>query len=292
MILLEFLKICAVYCSIYFFFVNIEKFGLNFDIFDMVYGNDIDMEDIDMKDMKDMKDMDKNMDKDIEKYENKYLDYVRNMNDYEFSEFEWNEANDGMDDQTIEENIKRAFEIRHKKLKNCFIIEKTPLGNVSMFYNAEKETFEYYSDNTLPYRFLETVCRKYIKTFQCKELYIDMEEELKQYQEKMQKKEIEKKEIEKKEIEKKETEKTRKNVFAAFKSYNREGSGRVNMALAPKNSIPNPSFKNQNPILKEKANHYSCIGRFSNFNILQKPDKRETNKHYLMTFADFKKIEK
>lgn len=276
--LLELLKICAIYCSVYFFLTNIEFFGLNFDLFDVDEESEAEEEEEEAEEVE------------MEKYEDKYLDYVRNMSDYEFTESEWSEATDGICEST-EENMKRAFEIRHKRLKNCFIIEKTPLGNVSMLYNAEKETFEYYSDNTLPYRFLETVCRKYIKTFQCRELYIDMEEELKQYREKMQKREETQRE-EMQKNEKNNIEKIRKNVFAAFKSYNREGSGRVNMALAPKNSIPNPSLKNQNPILKEKSNHYSCIGRFSDFNILQKSDKRETNKHYSMTFADFKKIEK
>ena len=56
-------------------------------------------------------------------------------------------------------------------LINSYIFEKTPLGNVAMCFNNKKGSFEYYSDNTIPYRFLETVARKYVITFHCKKLY-------------------------------------------------------------------------------------------------------------------------
>ena len=55
-------------------------------------------------------------------------------------------------------------------LTKSFIIEMTPLGNVIMHYDFLKETFVYYSDNNIPFRYLETVARKYVCTFFCKEL--------------------------------------------------------------------------------------------------------------------------
>lgn len=183
-------------------------------------------------------------------------------------------------------------------LKNSFIIEKTPLGNVLMYYNNSRESFEYYSDNTIPYRYLETVSRKYVKTFNCRYLYVDMGEEISLAERKL--KEI----IEKKAIEEEESKKQKenqvvlkKNVFTKFKSYNKEsGTGRVNTGAPPKNSIPNNntinSKRNDNPniILKDNANRYTCEGRMSNFNFLKKTKREVVDKKYAMSFADFKKI--
>jgi hypothetical protein len=217
----------------------------------------------------------------------------------------------GIDIENIKDEAKKyIIKERLDKMKNNFIIEKTPLGNIIMIYNNIRETFDYYSDSNIPYRFLETVGRKYVLTFNCRPIFIDMEEELKLYELKLkEKEEREKEEKERKEINEKEngTEKEdtkndtkndrKKNVFAKFKSYNREaGSGKVNTAAPPKNSIPNTkitddSKKNEKMILKENANRYTCEGRFSNFNILQKVDRKKVDKKYSTTFADFKKMQ-
>jgi ribosomal protein L19E len=209
--------------------------------------------------------------------------------------------------EEIEEQVKKdIIEKRLDNLKNCFVIEKTPLGNVAMIYNNKKSSFEYFSDNTIPYRYLEPVSRKYVLTFRCKTIYVDMEEELKESERKLEEKEKEKKERELMKIEEKENEKinknfipvpVKKNVFAKFKNYNKEaGSGRVNMVPPPKNSIPSGVKKEANPnekvLLKERANRYSCEGRFSNFSIIQKVDRKKVDKKFAMTFADFKKMNK
>ena len=186
-------------------------------------------------------------------------------------------------------------------------MEKTPLGNVIMIYNNEKTAFEYYSDSTIPYRYLEPVGRKYVLTFHCKPIYVDMEEELKEYERKLEEQKKEKKEkmdMEKAELEERERNSSsftptpvKKSVFAKFKDYNKEaGSGRVNMAPPPKNSIPSGVKKEanslENVILKDRANRYTCEGRFSNFSIIQKVDRKKVDKRYAMTFADFKKMNK
>ena len=183
-------------------------------------------------------------------------------------------------------------------LKNSFIIEKTPLGNVLMYYNNNRESFEYYSDNTIPYRYLETVSRKYVKTFNCRYLYVDMEYEIsvaeRKLKEILEKKAIEQEEI-KKNILENHTVVSKKNVFAKFKSYNKEsGTGRVNTGAPPKNSIPNSNSSSKatdnKVILKENANRYTCEGRMSNFSFLKKPKREAVDKKYAMSFADFKKF--
>lgn len=188
-----------------------------------------------------------------------------------------------------------------KNFKNNFVIEYTPLGNVLFFYNHEKLAFEYYSDLTIPYRYLETVTRKYVLTYKYRPLYIDMEEELKEYEKKLDEKE-------KIKLETTTVSNNKKQVFAKFKSYNTEaGTGRVNKAPPPKNSIPqNRSNISKNIVkidvdgkdkdnngkllLKENANRYSYQGKFCNFNFLKKIDKKIVDKKYALTFADFKKM--
>ncbi len=199
---------------------------------------------------------------------------------------------------------------RLDKLKNSFIMEKTPLGNVLMLYNNKRGSFEFYSDNTIPYRYLEPVSRKYVKTFGCRPIYCDMEEELKNYEKKLEETEREKEE--KQELEKRILEEKRildeknmtvsvvaepkKNVFAKFKSYNKEaGTGHVNIAAPPKNSIPNNKVteksSDEKVLLKENANRYSYEGKLSNFNFLKKVDRKVVDKKYAMTFADFKRLQ-
>jgi len=187
------------------------------------------------------------------------------------------------------------------KLKNCYVIEKTPLGNVLMFYNNKRSSFEFYSDNTIPYRYLESVGRKYVKVFNCRPIFVDMEEELRVCEELLEKekrdKEIKEEELKKKAEQLKERNlvvEEKKNVFAKFKTYNKEaGTGRVNTGAPPKNSIPNKQIsekQSSEPILlKTNANRYTYEGKLSNFNFLKKIERKVVDKKYGMSFADFKK---
>jgi hypothetical protein len=192
----------------------------------------------------------------------------------------------------------RQFVIKERLdgLKNNFIFEKTPLGNVIMYWNNIRESFEYYSDNTIPYRFLETVARKYVKTFNCRQIYVDMEFELNEFERKQKEEELRIKllEEESKIINQNSVELKKKDVFAKFKNYNKEsGTGKVNRGVAPpKNSIPNNNTKKSDEkiILKENSNRYTCEGKIANFNFLKKPDRKVTDKKYAMSFADYKKL--
>ena len=229
-----------------------------------------------------------------------------------------------LEDEIKEEAHQSVLNTYLDGLKNSFVMEKTPLGNVLMYYNNSRKSFEYYSDNTIPYRYLETVARKYVLTFHCAYLYVDMEQELLEADKKAKEAlEKEQKEKELKEQKEKEKEKQlkessffvenmkepKKDVFAKFKSYNKEAvSGRVNTGAPPKNSIPNmkiPSATSNstsinntnNPVsntvlLKENANRYTCEGKMCNFSFIKKPDRKVVDKKYAMSFADFKKMKK
>jgi len=209
-------------------------------------------------------------------------------------------------EKIIEKSIEIANDFilsKHlERLQNCFVLETTPHGNVLMIYDISKNSFKYYSDNTIPYRYLEPVARKYIKQFNCRPLYVDMEEELKIAEKKWEKEKMEKEKREEEEKKKKEEAiinnkqplEEKKTIFAKFKTYNKEaGTGRVNTGAPPKNSIPNKLTKeqeNEKILLKEKANRYTYEGKLANFSFLKKIERKVVDKKYGLSFADFKKM--
>jgi len=231
------------------------------------------------------------------------LEFEKSLSDI-YNVVETSEGINELNKLAEEKAIQFVIDDRLDKLKNNFVIEKTPLGNVLMLYNNKRGSFEYYSDNTIPYRYLESVGRKYVKMFNCRPIYFVMEEELKNYEKKLEEKVNEEKEKESKRKQYEEENKNnlipvvepKKNVFAKFKSYNKEaGTGHVNTTAPPKNSIPNNKVtetnSNEKVLLKENANRYSYEGKFSNFNFLKKIDRKVVDKKYAMSFADFKRIQ-
>jgi hypothetical protein len=111
-------------------------------------------------------------------------------------------------------------------LKNMILMENTPLGNVIMYYDKSRETFIYYSDSNIPYRYLEVISRKYVVMNNCKQIHVDMEQEIKEAQEKLEQKKQEEEE-KKKQLEQQQNpdEKNsstivKKDVFAKLKKYN------------------------------------------------------------------------
>ena len=200
-------------------------------------------------------------------------------------------------------NTAREFVIneRFNGLKNSIIMEKTPLGNVVMFYNNARSSFEYYSDSTIPYRYLEVLGRKYVITYNCKRIYVDMSKELeeaeKKLAEKKQKEEEERKKQEAREKGKSNSiataeEPQKKNVFAKFKTYNKDTS--IKAAAVPLDR-PVPAKQTapqEEKVVKERANRYSFEGKLANFSFLKKVDRKAVDKLYGLSFAEFKKMQK
>jgi hypothetical protein len=160
-------------------------------------------------------------------------------------------------------------------LKNTFVMEMTPNGNVLMFWDNDRNSFTYYSDTSMPYRYLEVVARKYVIMNNCREIYYIMEEQLKPLVKPLVKEE--------KEI----------NVFAKLKSYNQ--SSIINTKnVAPKKQnistrLPTINIKKEDKndiLLKENANRYSYEGKMVNFSFLKKPKRNDSEK---ISFSEFKK---
>jgi hypothetical protein len=192
-------------------------------------------------------------------------------------------------------------------LSNNFIMENTPIGNVIMCYNSKKESFVYYADNVIPYRFLEVLGRKYVCTFRCPQLYKCMDKEIEEAKRKI---EEEKEELlriseEEKEREQKKDEngnnsnnkEVKKNVFAKFKNYNTEVAKDVVISTqnqrdkTPKNNGNTKKDKSKTVILKEYANRYTCEGKMNNMPFLKKVDRKKIDKSYNLSFAEFKKMQ-
>jgi hypothetical protein len=170
-----------------------------------------------------------------------------------------------------------------------------------MFYNNSRSSFEYYIDSAITYRYLEVIGRKYVTTYNCKQIYVDMSKEIeeaeKKLAEKKQKEEDEKKNQEeatekaKRNPESETPEPQKKNVFAKFKTYNKDTS--IKAAAVPLDR-PAPA-KNTKPqeekVVKERANRYSYEGKLVNFSFLKKVDRKEVDKRYGVSFAEFKKMQ-
>jgi hypothetical protein len=187
------------------------------------------------------------------------------------------------------EATKFAIAQRLEQLATCVLFETTPVGNVIMTYNAKKEVFEYYSDCTVPYRYLDTACRKYVLTFGCTPLYVDMNEEVKVSEAKTKQLREEKAKEKEKEKDNMKDPPKKKNVFAKFKTYNKDsGLG----GAPPKNSLPGgQKVEDSEPVIvKERTNKFLFLGKTMNFNTGKKVARKETNKK--LSFADFKKMSK
>jgi hypothetical protein len=226
----------------------------------------------------------------IKEKQNKWLELEKELAQFESKV----EDVDTINKEAMDYANTMIVEKRINKLNGCFVMETTPIGNVLLTYNSKRLSFSYYSDSTIPYRYLEVVARKFVKTFHCRPLFIDMEEELKNIEKKWEEYRKQQEERENSKIDEPK-EKQVKNVFAKLKNYNKS-TGKVNTAPPPKSSIPTAPFSNKSEqkdklLLKENANRYTYEGKISTFQMLKKVERKVVDKKYAMTFAYFKKLQ-
>lgn len=187
-----------------------------------------------------------------------------------------------------QEAVHQMVRLRIENLVHSYVMENTPAGNVIMMYDKTRESFVYYADHNIPYRFLEVVGRKYVKMFNCRPLFVDMEEELKMFEAKWETEQAAKK---KQREEKEKTVVVKKaSVFAKFKSYNKSAGGNISVASVPNKSNSVQVKEHAKVLLKDKANRYTYIGKMANFSFLQKVEKKVFNQKLGFSYADFKKM--
>jgi hypothetical protein len=117
-----------------------------------------------------------------------------------------------------------AVEETEENQKYKRVEEVTPEGQVYLTYDEPTNTFFYWSEKAISYKYLDVVSRKYVIVYDCKEVYVNLF-----------------KEIIKMTLKEKEEKKEEEGPFAKFKSY------------TPK--------KNYRP-LKEKVNQYKYLGKW------------------------------
>jgi tetratricopeptide (TPR) repeat protein len=160
-----------------------------------------------------------------------------------------------------------------KDLTLNVIREETPKGEVLMYYGHEMESFIYYSKTKeIPYKYLETLARKYVIMYDCKKLYVDI------------RKEYEKGLNKYKEMKENKTpesgtggtggevkgagggEKKKKQLFVSFKTYNRKGEVNIKQ-------------KDKIYILREKANRYSYRGKIEEYKEEEEEQNEKMDQH-------------
>jgi len=140
-------------------------------------------------------------------------------------------------------------------LSNSQLLEYTPLGNVLMYYDADKDAFMYYSDRILPYGYIESVARRYVITYNCTKLYLDITSPNSRSQSETSVSGIS-------DGPKEST--NRGGVFAKFKSYNTPKIVSIQQT-------------------QQKINRYTYGGKIANFMFLKKPPKKTT-----LSYSEFK----
>ena len=275
---------------------------------------------------KEKKEDKKNEQKEVKliKYEDKYWDKYERMINKE------KEEKKDKDEEEKEEKEEKKKELEGEKKeevekdkkeveisKNNILFENTPTGNVLMYYDSKRTSFIYYADTAIPYRYLESVARKYVTTYHCLYLYIDMKKEIAEAEKKINDKKLEEKQRleeklkgeeerikleeeegeDKKKLNKdKETKEVPRNVFAKLKNYN-PGSNTVIKGNKIAETNPNRSSSaaiissKKEYILKENANRFSYEGKMVNYKLLKKPERKVVDKNYGFSFADFKKMQ-
>ena len=178
-----------------------------------------------------------------------------------------------------------------KDLALNVIREETPKGEVLMYYSHEMGSFIYYSKTKeIPYKYLETLARKYVIIYDCKRIYIDIRKEYEKGLNKYNEMKENKTPVGGSEGGAATGDdggaKKKKQIFASFKTYNRK-------------SEVNIKQKDKIYILREKANRYSYRGKIEEYKEDNTMGDEETDEHgcgdrggveKMIDFSSFKKM--
>lgn len=162
-----------------------------------------------------------------------------------------NDANNAVIEYTDKYNISNLVEqddLDVTKLENCVILEYTPVGMIFMIYKNDE--FGYYSNTNITYNILDTVCRKFVKTFNCISLYNKLEE---------------------------------------IKNTTNKNESKQNKIINRKNKIFASFKKNEtHKSVKKQMNVFRKLGALLDFKILKPITNNNNIKN--ITFADFKNM--
>jgi hypothetical protein len=196
---------------------------------------------------------------------------------YEMKWFDQFDDAEGEGDESVEEELTEEF-VNDLSLNT--VTETTPRGDVLMYYSSKLGSFVYHSSTKeIPYKYLETVARKYVIEYNCKKLYVDIRKEyekgLNKYKETKEKEEQAARDVKDGKVDDTKENK-KKQVFANFKTYNRKGE------------VHNKQ-KDKIYILKEQANRYSYRGKIEEYSEAKVESCLDKNGKDI-DFASFKKM--
>ena len=196
---------------------------------------------------------------------------------YEMKWFDQFDDAEGEGDEIVEEELTEEF-VNDLSLNT--VTETTPRGDVLMYYSSKLGSFVYHSrTKEIPYKYLETVARKYVIEYNCKKLYVDIRKEyekgLNKYKESKEKEEQAARDVKDGKVDDTKENK-KKQVFANFKTYNRKGE------------VHNKQ-KDKIYILKEQANRYSYRGKIEEYSEAKVESCLDKNGKDI-DFASFKKM--
>jgi len=163
--------------------------------------------------------------------------------------------------------------------ENSYVLDYTPKGIICMRYDYDSESFLYWCNKKqVPYQILETVARKYVTSYSCKEIYIDKMKLLKEKKELYDEKERQLKEQEEmKKEDKSDAEDTdsENSVFATFKEYNK-----------PVTARKTNKFIN----VCERANSFLHKGSVNDFEFIQTKHSNIVDTRPKLDFETFKRL--
>jgi len=194
--------------------------------------------------------------------------------------------------------------------KHTIVVEKTPLGNVLMFYNAERECFEYFSDHTIPFRFLEVVGRKFVLFNDCLHLFkfgVDVNADMmtdrnendnennNENDNENDEKDVTAKNddviLKEVEVSSSSSSSSSSSVFANFKKYNKTSISStlsLQKKMAQKNDVDDNVIpeKPKEPTRLQEQNRYSHQGKLQNYDFLKSKDFKKVDH---ISFAQYRK---
>jgi len=168
-----------------------------------------------------------------------------------------------------------------ERLSGKRIRETTPRGDVIMHYDVGSSSFIYYCDDRqVPYKYLETVARKYVLDNDCLEVYVNMYEELKKGIERQKDAKVQNCLDRRGKVVGSPAKKAESNgVFAVFRNYNKTN--------------PKEIVRQRKYITKDRANRYSLRGGIEDAEALDGAPPPDEGDHTPrpMSFAEFKKLQ-
>lgn len=185
-------------------------------------------------------------------------------------------------------NIKESndFNKDKKSIEESVVVENTPNGVVLMKYCFESDAFMYWSEfNRITYRELQTVARKFVSVFNCKQLYkiteLDNEdkkhesdgEETETEETETEETENETEEIAEESSEEKEEEEKPKSVFADLKA-----NKKIAEAKKKSKALDNETFQ---------TNRYIRVGSFNDFKYNMN-EKSKNNEEKEVSYSIFR----